>query len=129
MRNVNEKKVKNLADTPETSDLLLYAHPAFVHLRSILVEVETERIAGWQDVKTQAEALDHALYTWRCIHYGIALNYLPPAIPGTGGSNGAPYLAAHFKHKILDESRHCPTWALTGRNSPITARPILSQFN
>lgn len=126
---LDEKKMKNLADTPEISDLLLYAHPAFVHLRSSLNKIEEGRVSGWQEAKAQSEALDRALYAWRCLHLGIARNYLPPAVAGTGGSSGAPYLAAHFRHKIIDPARQCAPWSLVGTSSSATARPILSQLN
>ena len=151
---VDEKKVEALSKTSEVADLLLCAHPSFATLRNTLENLESKGMPDLEPVKTEAEALDHNLYAWRCVHLGIARKYLADLMSapntgiqvggawsnnsqsqttvnaiGTGGTSGPPYLEAHFRHMILKQPTHYAPWALIEIVPQVVARPILGPMN
>jgi tryptophan 2,3-dioxygenase len=153
---VDEKKIEVLSKTPEVSDLLLCAHPSFLSLSNLLINLEEDGADGLEEVRTQAQALDRHLYTWRRLHLGIAREYLADlmcpsmlgtvgvtaglsnssagavsgVIPvGTGGTSGPPYLAAHYRHMIIKRPSHHPLWAMVELTPQMVARPLLGWMN
>ena len=109
VQGLDERKAPIMADIPEVADLVLYGHPRFVTLRSLLASIEANGLAGSAEFVANAEALDRALYAWRCLHLGIAREYLPPATTGTGGTRGAtlPRYTLQTENLSHDPSIRC----------------------
>lgn len=98
---MDARKVAMISTIPEVVDLLHYDHPDFVDLRKLLVSVSENTSYRIDKLLYKAEELDKALYAWRCIHLGIAREYLPQSVEGTGGTHGSPYLEAHYRRRIF----------------------------
>jgi len=103
-RGVDQHKLRVYKERRHLAFLEKYAHPSFVHLRSLLRQDGTSRSEDWQKVMTAAQQLDAKLKTWRGLHVGFALAYLPPAVSGTGGTVGAPYLKQFLHEGLFSET-------------------------
>lgn len=125
---LDERKVDYLSDAPETADLLFYGHPGFLDLRAVVRMREQTIFPQRDDFIASVEALDKALYAWRCLHLGIARNYLP-APSGTGGTPGAPYLEMIYRRKILPAIYQGAPWPELHVIKTVHAHPVLSRFN
>jgi tryptophan 2,3-dioxygenase len=131
---VDETKVEAMSKTPEVSDLLLFAHPLHANLRSIVSNLESAVTVDEREIKSQVEAIDKNLHTWRTVHYGIARIYLADLMKnagavGTGGTSGPSYLKAHYRHMILKQPTHYAPWAMIEIIPQMVARPLLGQLN
>lgn len=128
MQGIDKTKAPVMAEISGVDDLVLYANPNFISLRSTLNQIHTETEPYAQIFLEKAEALDAILYKWRCLHIGIAYRYLPKGVSGTGGSKGVPYLQSHFKNKIFPLSKATATTSTRFPFKPV-AKPIISPIN
>ncbi|MGA5067823.1 hypothetical protein ACPB9E_29285 [Streptomyces exfoliatus] len=98
MYGVLPEKVLALAATPEVRHVLLLANPHFVPLVQ-----RARQLGGTEDdtlLRDRIVVLDQRLRAWRKFHEKQLAGqrdpgYLPDGGPGTGGTSGYGYLAAH----------------------------------
>lgn len=102
LRGVSAKKVEVFHRIPHLRGLAKFAHPGFVHLRRVLGQADDGE--AWGAVLDQARALDQKWLTWRGLHLSFALHYLPPHAPGTGDTEGAPYLRKFLRAGLFDDT-------------------------
>lgn len=132
---VHPAKVTALRGVRENAFLLLHRGGAFEPLWAALHRAR--RAAGADAVMTAARRLDERLFDWRRVHLGLAYRYLPPQAGGTGGTSGAPYLAAFYRTRIFDASGELRPYAAAppdhGRpalaDDRLRARPVFSFHN
>lgn len=98
---VDPSKVEALGGAPENAFLLRYANDRFRPLRALLQEVPRTSEEG-RRVLAAAHALDESLYAWRRLHLGLAHRYLSKEETGSGGTEGAPYLAEFYQDRLFD---------------------------
>lgn len=108
LRGVNSSKAEAFQRIPHLRQLAKFAHPGFVHLKHVLREADPSAAgpsaAGWSEALEVARALDQKWLTWRGLHLSFALLYLPPAVKGTGDTDGAPYLKKLLRAGLFDST-------------------------
>ena len=90
-----------LRESAELSDLLSPENRNALGLKPAMRQSEPavgSRVE-WAALVDATQALDKALYSWRALHLGVARNYLPTDIEGTGGTSGVSYLETHLGEK------------------------------
>ncbi len=104
-RGVDIKKAEIIGSglQPFLNSLSSFAHPNMISLRSVISDEDYLKGANDDEkdgITHIARQIDRKLLTWRRIHLGFALAYLPPAQPGTGETAGAAYL-----EKFIEEGK------------------------
>jgi len=130
LQGLDASKVRYLKEIPELSDLLLFGHPNFKHLRKVVQQME----AASADTVTQeflgaAQALDDALFGWRKLHLGVAKKYLAD-VSGSGGTPGFGYLKSHYAHKVFSKEPGLePVEELAATGTHGCVNPLLGPTN
>lgn len=122
-----DRKVEMIRTTPELQHLLHYADDDFVTLRKVNASLDFDDPIT-QEIAVALSGLDKEMQKWRGKHLGVAINYLPPAAPGTGGTEGANYLRQFVRDRFALDSGHVVT-APPQDPAGIQARPVLCSEN
>ncbi|MBE1533904.1 hypothetical protein [Actinomadura algeriensis] len=129
---VHPAKVEALGGIEENAYLLLYLNRRFRPLRALLADLPRgdERAAR---VLAAARTLDERLWQWRRLHLGLAYRYLPREVKGSGGTDGAPYLAGFYHDRLFDEDGEVHPQPVPVAMPPVAgwvrARPVFSPLN
>ena len=99
---LDPRKADVFAKIPHLVPVVLLAKPGFEPLSSRLASLGDDPDGA--SVIEVARVLDRKLATWRGIHLGFALDYLPPAALGTGDTAGAAFLQNFLRRSLFKDT-------------------------